>query len=428
MIRQRIVIAPVLLLATLATHPAYCNEVQSWQDIPGPHPGWTAPDLTGSVRAGYFSSPPDFDRSKDAVASSLWLKAQGKIHERLSYLAAGWMGDSDIKTTGNERGRLREGYFGLRQENWDARLGKQIIIWGRADRFNPTDNLTPRDYTMIAPEETDQREGVMAAEITRRTAEVGLTAIWLDPHLRPNRLPLSAPSGVRFEEPDTYGNQGALRIDHSGGDIDWSLSYFNGLDLNPGFAVDPALPEVVRLTHTRIRVLGMDAATVTGRYGFRAEAAYTWTSNRNADDWLRKKDFFYAVVGAERTFFDNLNVNIQIYARHVTGYRPVDEITDPGFRALAVQAAVSWNQLEQHQYGFTFRIADRWLHETLEGELAGLYSLTRNEYVFRPRLTYSFTDAIKGTMGIDLYRGAPDTFFGQFRSLSSAFVEVRYGF
>ena len=33
---------------------------------------------------------------------------------------------------------------------------------GRADRINPTDNLTPRDFTLLVPDDEDQRFGTAA--------------------------------------------------------------------------------------------------------------------------------------------------------------------------------------------------------------------------------------------------------------------------
>ena len=52
---------------------------------------------------------------------------------------------------------LREAYINLYLSDFDFRIGKQIIVWGRADGFNPTNNLTPYDYTFFSPEEDDKR-------------------------------------------------------------------------------------------------------------------------------------------------------------------------------------------------------------------------------------------------------------------------------
>lgn len=62
---------------------------------------------------------------------------------------------------------LRELYASY---NWDQTfyldVGRQIVVWGRADGINPTDNLSPRDYTRLVPDETDQRLGNDAIKLT----------------------------------------------------------------------------------------------------------------------------------------------------------------------------------------------------------------------------------------------------------------------
>jgi hypothetical protein len=41
---------------------------------------------------------------------------------------------------------LREAYVNMYLGPLDLRVGKQIVVWGRADAFNPTSNLTPLDF------------------------------------------------------------------------------------------------------------------------------------------------------------------------------------------------------------------------------------------------------------------------------------------
>lgn len=384
------------------------------------------PDLTGSVRAGLVSTLPDFAQPRGAVPASLWLQAAGQPSPGASYRLDGWLGARDLRHAGGEGGRLREALVQFRGDAWDLRVGKQLITWGRADRFNPTDNLSPRDYRLFAPEEADQREGVMALNLARQAGDTRWSVIWLYPRLQPHRLPL--PPGLPTQEPPVYGAQGAIKIDHAGGRADWSLSYFDGLDLTPGLAPDPSVSGVVRLTHGRVRVLGADGATVLGRYGLRAEAAYTWADAHHDGPGPRKQDFVYVVSGIERTLDADVNINLQAYYRRVMHHRAALDTTDPALRLLAEQSDVLWNQRQREQFGFTARLARRWLNETLEAELAALVSMTRHEWMLRPRVAYAVTDHLKVTIGADLYRGTADSFFGSLRDLSTAFVEARYGF
>jgi hypothetical protein len=387
------------------------------------------PELNGSVRVGYFSSSRKLDEKTDLATGSVWLSADQNFGEDSSLFAQGWIrNDESFKASGASK-KLLEGYLNFSSENVDYRIGKQIIVWGRADRLNPTDNLTPRDFTLLTPEEDDQRAGTLAAKMTYHSQANSLTGIWL-PGFIPNVFPVPTTPGVFITEQIPHANQFALKFDRSGSDVDWSASYFSGLDLNPDFAIGTTTPSGTNIIfeHNRIRVLGTDAATVIGRYGLRAEVAYTWTENTGPDDFVVKKPFLYLVMGGDRTFLDYVNVNIQYYSRHVTNYSDPQAIADPIQRAVAIQGAVISNQFEPSQHGVSIRVSDKWLNETLEGEIAGIASFGPSNYCIRPRLVYAFNDNLKGSFGLDIYRGESNTFFGYLRDNSLLFAEMKYSF
>lgn len=95
---------------------------------------------------------------------------------------------------------------------------------------------------------------------------------------------------------------------------------------------------------------------------------------------------------------------------------------------MAIQQAVVTNQLDRVQHGTSLRISHKWLNETLEGELAGVYSFNRHDYAVRPKVTYAFTDRWRGTIGADLFRGSEDTFYGRLKDNSTAYAELRWSF
>ena len=386
-------------------------------------------DLNGSVRAGYFSSSRKLDGKSNLGSGSLWLKATQNFRNEAALVAQGWLRNDETFRTSAGSQKLQEGYLKFSAGNADYRIGKQIIVWGRADRLNPTDNLTPRNFTLLTPEDDDQRMGSLAAKLTYHSQENALTGIYL-PGMDPNIFPVAVTPGIFFTEHIPHANQIAVKFDQSGKDVDWSASYFSGLDMNPDIAIGTTTLAGTNLIleHNRIRVLGMDAATVVGRYGLRAEAAYTWTENGGSNDALIKKPFLYMVMGGDRTFFDYLNINLQYYLRHVTNYTDPLSITDPVLRSVAIQGAVLSNQLNRFQHGVSVRVSNKWLNETLEGEIAAITSIGRSNYFIRPKLVYAFNDNIKGTLGLDIYRGESNTFFGQLRKSSLLFAEMKYGF
>jgi hypothetical protein len=138
--------------------------------------------------------------------------------------------------------------------------------------------------------------------------------------------------------------------------------------------------------------------------------------------------YLYAVIGIDRTFFANLNVNLQYFQRRVRHHRDVGSFVDALDRSNARLNATFNGQLQAMSGGFTFRINDKWLHETLEAEIFAAANIGRSNCFLRPLVTYSFDDHWKATFGAEIYRGADDTPYGSLKKNRGAFVELRYGF
>lgn len=385
-------------------------------------------NITGSLRGAAWNIPKNPDGNPNIGIGEAWLKAAPRIGDA-TLAMEGWVRDTDVVHAGKTSSMLREGYLSFSSGNADFRIGKQIIVWGRADQLNPTDNLTPRDYTLYIPDVDDQRFGAMALKSTYNFSAVSLTGVWL-PYFHPNKLPLPPVPGIVYSEAVPRGNQFALKLEQTGRSVDWSVSYYGGFDQNPDLSIGAPVPGAMSLLlqHHRIRVLGADAAGTAGRFGLRAEAAYTWTEDDAGQNPFVKNPFFYGVAGGDRTFFEYLNVNLQFFVRQVSNYSDPNAIADPAARSVAIQQAVVSNQLDRVQHGASLRIGDKWLNETLEAEVAGVVNFTRHDYLLRPRLAYAFDDHWKGTLGAYRYRGNANTFFGLLKDRSGAFAEVRYGF
>jgi len=386
-------------------------------------------NMNGSLRGSYWNISSNPTGRNNPGIAELWLKAVPKTGENSALMLEGWTRAPDVIHSASRQSALREGYVNYSNGAADFRVGKQIIVWGRADQINPTDNLTPRDNTLFIPESDDQRLGSVAAKATYNFSGVAATAIML-PRFRPSVQPITPAAGVVFDESIPGGNQYALKLEQTGQGVDWSLSYFRGFDLNPDISIQSALPGALTLSlqHHRIRVLGADAATVMGRYGARAEAAYTWTEDAAGGDPFIKNPFFYGVLGADRTFFEYLNVNLQYYVRAISNFSDPNVIANPQLRGVAIQQSIFSSQQDKLQHGMSLRIANKWLNETLEAELAAVYDFTRRDYLLRPKLGYAFDDHWKGLLGATLFRGDANTFFGMLHDRSAVFGELRYSF
>ena len=387
--------------------------------------------LSKSLRQGAWLSDRSLIEEKGFLPAMAWLRVQppevdGAILRLEGWVAARDLSAGDLDEGSGVRGELREAYLGFFGEHHELRLGRQIVVWGRADRLNPTDNLGSRDARLLVPEDDDQRRGSLMLRERLALGDATIDLLWL-PEFRPNRFAVRTPPGVALRQVDHAWEPAefAVKLERSGADLDWSLSYFDGLDRNPDFALEPA---ALRLVHNRIRVLGVDAAATVGRYGLRGEVAYVHTQDGDGDDPTVKNPFLFGVVGGDRSFFQYLNVNLQYFARATRHHQDPRDIGDPALRAAAVAAAVASGQLDSVQHGMSVRIAYQWLNETLDTEIAAIGVFNDGSLAVRPKIVYRWADALRLTVGADLFRGGETDAFGRLHDNSTVFVELRYGF
>ena len=363
--------------------------------------------VTGSFRTGYWSSNRLYDDVSGVGTASAWLKLEKKLDNGIGVFAEGYSAREDFRTDGNTRSSMREMYVETRQGDLDFRVGRQIIAWGRTDRLNPTDNLTPRDARLMAADIDEDRFGSLAAKASwNLTANDSLTLVLL-PEFQANK------SYSKYTEViPTANNQWAIKYDQSGKAIDWSVSYYDGYDLSPDLSASYVYE------HYRTKVLGMDIATTIGSNRFALESAYTQTQDMNGTNEYIKNPFLYTVIGVEHDFGNNTSGIVQIFNRHVYNY------TTP--TADGLYHAIFSSQLDRNQDGISIRIAKKWLNETLETELAGSTLLERNGYSLRPRVTYLWSDSIKLLAGYEYYEGNSNTYYGYLKKNNTLFMELRY--
>jgi uncharacterized protein DUF1302 len=388
--------------------------------------------LGGSVRGAYWSSSRNLDDRTHLGVGAVWLDLTGSLGSAVRLDVEGWVADQDIFRAEDPRAEVQQGYLDVKAGPLDLRAGQQIIAWGRADRLNPTDILTPRDFTLLVPDDDDQRLGVPALRVTYYTGPVSLIGIVL-PVFRPHRLPrLQLPSGFTLQErqPEDPVAQWAVKLDYSGGGLDGSVSYYDGYDLFPDLSIDKATPAAVDLVYRyhRVQMIGADLATAVGPFGLRGEAAYVLTRDRSGTDPEIKNPYLFVILGADRTFAEHLYANVQYLLRVVVGFHSAQELANPLERQIATREALINNQLDHVQHGFSARIGYRWLNDTLRAELEAVAWITRFNYLVRPKVIYAITDRWTVTAGADVFGGPRESFFGQLRDDTTAYLEVRWSF
>ncbi|HEY6722687.1 MAG TPA: DUF1302 family protein [Polyangiaceae bacterium] len=357
---------------------------------------------------------------------------------------------------------LREAYANVYAGPFDLRLGKQIIVWGKADGFNPTNNITPVDLTVRSPLEDDRRVGNFGARAFLNFAPVRLEGVWMPLYIPTKFPPIPLEPGVTLLDPVIPGPElenglGAGRLHLELSSFEMSASYLYGNALLPGlerYAYDVgsnASVVVQRRVYTH-QVIGFDFSTAFGEeLGLRGEAAYRAPINEEAI-YTPNREVNY-VVGLDRTF-GSLSVIAQYIGKYVLDWEregtdnpagldelreipPADLMTpsivediEAGIdEEMRRRNQILFQQTEELQHTASVRLEYLALHDTLSFSVLGAYNFSTAEWLAFPKISYKFSDALSGSIGGELYNGPEDTLLDYLdQDLTAGYVELKYAF
>lgn len=411
-IRRQWLVLPIMI-------SAYCPSIYadklSWE-------------LDGKLHAGAWSSDRSLDNRSGVFPATLALQGKLNLTDTMRLFADGRVGDASYFAD-QRYAVAREFYLDYTLNHADIRIGKQLLPWGRADRINPTDSLTSRDYRWLAPEEEDQRFGNTGVRYAHHLGDYTVTGVWL-PYMRSTRIPLDPTyvQQVAIQQPDNRDNF-ALKLDYTGSGLDGSLSFYDGIDTMPSLELNNTNSQQAYALHNhRIQRYGGDAAWAFGTYTLRSELSYTRTGKTNNEFSGKKYDYLQAVLGLEKQFAGNLNVILQAVWQSAFDWRSPSSWSNPEQRRLAVFQQIIVQQPARGYAGIAYRVSKKLFNDTFELELSGL-GLTANQgWLMRPRLRYQVNDELSLALGGDYYEGDNNTIFGRLRGNRTLFLEVAYAF
>ena len=337
-------------------------------------------------------------------------------------------------------GTVSEFYMDMKLNHVDLRLGKQQIRWGRADGFNPTDNLIPYDYLDTF---ADQRIAVSAVKADAYLARAHFEAAWV-PFYTPTRLPLLGerwfphlPSSIRVSPSPgadpvdvdlsyrdlggplparTFGNgQWGVRYNQIVPRAEFSLSYFDGFDDIAFFRTSTTLlpvpqqqrPQALVDLHReyyRVRIAGVDFASAIGPFGIRGEAAYFDQTDPNNLDHL------LFVIGLDKTWGDWFAI-VQYAGQKVSGrIQNAAIFPDLGLRSTML-----------------YRV-ERALGPSRSIEIKGALRLRDGDFFVQPLYNVALSNKWRLKIGATLFAGALDSYLGQFRENSHLNLQLIYTF
>ncbi len=337
---------------------------------------------------------------------------------------------------------IREVYMDMYFKNFDLRVGKQQIVWGKADGVFITDIVSPLNLSeFLLPDFDEIRTGVIATKLDYYIGNSTIEAIWIPqftPTIRPDansiwyiqpEFPVPATFDWSQSEinPSLENSELFLKWSAMTSKVDFELMGGYTWDDNPAmhvqkqFGLDtitmPPSPMLTGLAitpeHHRLTVAGGSFSTEVKGVIFRGEAAYYngkyfQTEDPTAEDALVQKDYLNYVAGIDFNIA-NVKLSAQFIQKYILDYN--DMMLDDEFHSTA-----------------TFLARYDMMRETLHLELFSYIGLSDKDALIRPKVTYDFDDSFSMLLGGNIFVGEREGQFGQYQDNSMIYTKIKYNF
>jgi len=332
----------------------------------------------------------------------------------------------NIDPNNQTEGELHEFYWETSISRTLLTLGKQQIVWGKADGLKVLDVVNPQDYReFILDEFSHSRIPIWSLNAELPIGDSTLQFIWLPDQTyhkfaksnglyaftSSNIIP-KPPPGAQLERKglDEPGN----RLTDS--DVGFRYSTFmNGWDLTLNYlyhyvdtpvlfrqliTTNEGLKISISPSYERSHLVGGTFSNAFGELTLRGEVGYSFkryvsTNDSKDTDGVIQTDELAYVLGLDWYGISNSLLSVQLFQSHLLeGDRNlIQDKTDTTITALMKR---------------------EFMNDTLSSELLWLHNLNADDGLLRPKITYNVNDEIKWWFGLDVFYGDSNGLFGQF--------------
>ena len=418
------------LFGDVEPSPAISPSTPIWKQLVTGWRGFSQLEL-----ADNYSNPEHFSKGKLRTE----LSRIGQFNEHLKWKISGRF-DYDAAydlsnfypepVRDNQRAQffVRENYLDVSAGDFDFRLGRQHVIWGEMVGLFFADVVSARDMReFLLPSFDIMRIPQWAVRAEYSKYDIHAEVLWipvptLDEIGKPGADYYPGPfrgTASYLNEDRSGRNVGnsnyGFRLSHLKNGWDMSAFYYHSLDVSPTFYLVSAPPEplVFQPRHDEIDQAG---ATVTKDFGpvvFKGEMVYTDgrrfnTTRPSAIDGLVRENTLDYALGLDFSLPFEARLNVQFFQRVFFKHDP-DSFTDFVESGGSVLLA-----------GKVWR--------NIEAQTLLISSFNRTDWMFRPRLSWNFEKNWRWAVGVDIFRGSPNGFFGRFDHNDRVYTELRFSF
>lgn len=330
---------------------------------------------------------------------------------------------------------LRQAYMDLYFDSFDLRIGKQQIIWGKADGVFITDIVSPKDMReFLLPDFNEIRTGITALKFDYYYGDNTFEIVWI-PLFTPTQTPESGsiwsleldydlPYSIDYSNVDVTDKLSNSEIfakySMLSSAIDFELMAAYSWDDDPTFHSEKILNTelgladsvVLKPEYHRLSTLGGSFSTTLGDIVLRGEGAYYTgkyflSANPFSLDGTEKKDYLHYLIGVDFSIGD-VKLSSQFIQQGILDYN--DYLIKDEFENTV-----------------TFLASIDFLRETLNLELFSYIGLNEGDALVRPKLIYDYADGLELQFGANLFLGDEGT-FGNYDKNDMIYTKLKYSF
>lgn len=321
---------------------------------------------------------------------------------------------------------LFEGYLFRATPDWDIRLGRQRVRWGKTDQISPVDNLNPQDMReFYIPDLEDRKIPNWMARLRIFPGDLTLEGVFI-PFFEENEFDYTgntwalmgpASDDLRIEESDPGkgldNSDWGVRLTTTIKGWDMGVSYLHATEKSPHFDFDPFNPNgpTLHADFKRQDIFGLEFETTVGKFGLRGEGAYFDRQSlvlENLDSTA--KSVAHYVVGIDYIGEAEWYLNVQFSNQHIFEYD--DEILF----------------LRKDNFYLNGEInKEFWRGQTML-KLRYVIDLHDGSSFLTPETILSCFKNVELSLGANLFFGPSDTLFGRYDENNQAFLKATYFF
>lgn len=405
---------------------------------------WALGTTDGSTQKAQLEVYPEVDVALPADASLTVIgRARGDIVDRLEPGTPPEREASELSRrlaiSDRVELELREMYVRVPLGRAFVTIGKQQIVWGKADGIKVLDVVNPQDYREFILDDFDQsRIPLWSVDAEVPIGSIGLQLVWLPDrtyHDIPQDGALFEFTAPRFKPPSPPGievDRRPLERPHDGiEDSDAGLrlsSFWKGWDLTlnylyhyndipvffrrvSGSADEPVI--VVEPRYRRSHLVGGTFSNAFGNLTVRGEIGYFFnhyffTSDRADADGVVRSDELDHVIGLDWFGLRDALLSLQLFQTWVV---------DPG-------APLHRDEFETLS---TLFARFQFWNDTLAVQCMWMQSFNDGDGLLRPRLSYLARDNLELWLGLDWFYGTRNGLFGEFDQNDRIVIGAEWG-